>query len=162
MSNIPLLLIPSLIELKNLPIVDVTVNNPFPSPENNPPPPENALNIEPIAVLPMSNIENTPLNVSFIFAAVLSLILSFSVKFSNPLVSSISFFPVIGGKISRNASFTEPATLPTPSNIFLKPEIRESLPPPLFHSSNILFLASIPGFIRFSNPLLIPVSNSVA
>ena len=162
LSNIPLLLTPSFIALKNLPIVEVADKNMLPNPENNPPPPEKALNIEDIPVLARSNTENTPLNVSFILPNVLSLTLSFSVNFSKPLDNSISFCPVIAGKISRNASFTEPAILPMLPNTLVNPEIIESLPPSLFHSSNILFLASIPGFIMFSNALLISVNIFVA
>ena len=59
-----------------------------------------------------AKISNNPLNVVFIFAAVLSLILKFSVRSLNLLDSSISFSPVIAGNTSRQASPTEPNAFP--------------------------------------------------
>ena len=72
------------------------------------------------ACLPMLRIENTPLNVRLILAAVSSPILSFSVNCFKFSVSWASRFPVVGGKTSLNASCTGFSRAPTAENAFLK------------------------------------------
>jgi len=114
------------------------------------------------ACLTMSITANKPLNVLFKFSEFVSLSFRCAVRFLNASVMLYSCCAVIGGKISRNASFTGLIILSTPSKAFLAASISAVLPPKSFQPCNILFLASADEFIIALNASLISVSNSFA
>ena len=161
LPNTLLLSIASAILDTKFPIPDVTERAIFPIPPNTLPSGDNALNTAPTALPTVLNTENTPLNVFFIFPAVSSLTLSFSVKSLKPLDKSANFLPVIGGNTSLNAFPTDPNTFPRLPNILLKPFMISSLPPNSFHCFNISFLALADLPTTFSNALDIPVHSLV-
>ena len=111
-----------------LPIVPVTLKKPLArlvSPSDNG---RTALKAAKKPCFTMSTIANTPLNVFFRFSAVSPLTLKREVSSLIFSVSVYSCSPVMGGKISRNASFTGVTTLTTPSKAFRSASIRFSRP----------------------------------
>ena len=77
-------------------------------------------------------------------------------------VISANCFPVIGGKISWNASRTGLTTLTNPSKTFFTASIIMVRPPRSFQSCNILFLASAEAFTMLPRALLTSVKSSFA
>ena len=116
------------------PKLPVSDNTPFPAgkkrPINSPIPPATALKACPT----ISSTANTPLNVFFRFFELSSPILNFAVRSRIRSVISANCFPVIGGKISLNASRTGLATLTSPSKTFFTASIIMVRPPRSFQS----------------------------
>ena len=90
-----------------------------------------------INVQPTFMIENNPLNTFFKFSACVSVNLKFFVKSLMFSVISKSFFDVIGGNTSINASLIGLMILKSPSKAFFKASMAISRPPPLAHPSSI-------------------------
>ena len=112
-------------------------------------------NPPPINVLTTSKIANKPLKVLLIFSALSSLMIKFLVKSRILVIIFVRFSAVIGGNISRKASFIGVITLPRASQTFLKDSIKSSLPP----SSVIPEISSL---TEPNNPSTFPEASSKA
>ena len=103
------------------------------------------------ASLPISIIANNPLNVRFKFSDAVSLSFKFSVKLLNLSDKTNSFSAVIGGKISRKASFIGVITEIKPCIALRIPSIIAVRPPKSFHDCNRSLRASADALITDSN-----------
>ena len=115
-----------------------------------------------MALIPISNKENTPLNVSFKLFAVVSLIFKCDVSFFNPTLKEYNCLAVIGGKISLNASCIGFNILSRPSKVFFNESIIAVRPPKSFQSDKTLFRASAEVLIILLKVSLIPVKKLFA
>ena len=161
-SNTPLFSAALFILENKLPIEDVTTNIALPTFGKTANTGAKDFSNVVIIFLPKSITENKPLKVALIILAVLSLILNFSVSSWNFLDISTNRLPVIAGNISLNPSLT--AVIPFIRLVITlpRPFMTASLPPFSFQNFNIVFLASIAGFIICSNPSLTAVNVLVA
>ena len=160
--NISVSLMVSLSLTSQSPILAVTPSIPPPRSSRPPNKGEIALNTATNACFMMLSIANRPLNVRLSLSDAESLSFSFAVNSFNAFVNAASRSAVIGGKISRNASFIGLTMDPIPSQTFQKDSMRSSRPPSSFHPESISLRASAPLAKTSHIALARSVHNSVA
>ena len=152
--------------VRKSPILAVASKSIFPRSEKPPVPRSFATELatDKRTFLTIPNTEKTPEKVRCNLSAVLSLIASFAVNFSNAEVIFVRRTAVIGGKILSNASLIGRITDSTASQIFQIDLIRLVRPPASFQLCSNSFRASPPlantSYIRFANSVHKSVASS--
>ena len=144
------------------PILAVTPSIPPPRSSRPPNKGEIALNTATNACFIMLSMANKPLNVRLSLSDAESLSFNLAVNSFRAFVNAASRSAVIGGKISRNASFIGLTTDPIASQTFQKDSMRSSRPPSSFHPESISLRASAPLAKTSYIALAKSVHNSVA